>query len=69
MKDIVYRKRALTPSNPCLTYNGTFHIIPELLMFVLLVYGLYKEDYLQFFLNVSPFDYTAFSVSGKVRIP
>ena len=29
---------------------------------------LYKEYYLQFF-NVYPFDYTAFTVSGKVGIP
>ena len=30
--------------------------------------GLYKEDYLQF-LNVCPFGYTAFAISGKVVIP
>ena len=33
------------------------------------VLGLYKEIYLQFFLDVCPFDYTAFVVSGKVGIP
>ena len=27
----------------------------------------YKEDYLQFFLNVCPFDYTAVAVNGKVE--
>ena len=32
----------------------------------LLVCCLYKEVYLQFFLNVCPFDYTAVAVSGKV---
>ena len=31
------------------------------------VLSLYKEDYLQFFLNVCPFDYTAVAISGKVE--
>ena len=31
--------------------------------------GPQKENYLHFFLNVCPFDYTAFLVSGKVGIP
>ena len=36
-------------------------------LWLVLVLGLYKEDYLQI-LNVCPFDYTAFAVSGKVGI-
>ena len=35
---------------------------------LLLVLSLYQEDYLQI-LNVCPFDYTAFVVSGKVGYP
>ena len=38
-------------------------------LWLAVVLCLHMKDYLQFFLNVCPFDYTAFVVSGKVGIP
>ena len=48
---------------------SVYHIFMISLFGWLLVLSLYKEDYLRFFLNVCPFDYTTFAVSGKVGYP
>ena len=46
-----------------------YHILLPFHFDWILILSLYKEEYLQIFIFVCPFDYTAFVVSGKVWYP
>ena len=61
------RRASIAYSGGCLYIFWYTVLSPHILCFcLLLVLGLHKENYLHFILNMCPFDYTAFAVSGKV---